>query len=129
MSLPSSHILQTQSELQLCENIAAAEWHDNCMFNRLVNGIREKQARRLQRRNSRPNYPAANATFNPVKNADLRIEQSLENIVRHRYEDLKDVPPFDASVPQHSPSNCSGNSNVIEPDEEETFEVFQMDDI
>lgn len=43
--LPSSHIPRTQSELQLCDDMAAAEWRDLCMFHRVVNGIREKHRR------------------------------------------------------------------------------------
>lgn len=41
--LPSSHIARTQSELQLSEDMAAAEWKDLCMFYRVVGGIREQQ--------------------------------------------------------------------------------------
>lgn len=41
--LPSSHITRTQSELQLSEAVAAAEWQDLCMFYRVVRGIRERQ--------------------------------------------------------------------------------------
>ena len=52
MPLPSLHVSRTNSELKLCKDIAASEWHENCMFDRLANGMREKQqARRLQRRN------------------------------------------------------------------------------
>ena len=52
MPLPSSHASRTNSELKLCKDIAASEWHENCMLERLSNGMREKQqARRLQRRN------------------------------------------------------------------------------
>lgn len=43
--LPSSHIPRTQSELQLCDDMAAAEWRDLCMFHRVVNGIRDKHRR------------------------------------------------------------------------------------
>ena len=50
--MPSSHASRKNSELKLCKDIAAAEWHENCIFDRLANGMREKQqARRLQRRN------------------------------------------------------------------------------
>lgn len=41
--LPSTHIARTQSELQLSEDMAAAEWKDMCMFYRVVGGIRERQ--------------------------------------------------------------------------------------
>jgi len=52
ISLPSSHASRKNSELKLCKDIAASEWHENCILDRLANGMREKQqARRLQRRN------------------------------------------------------------------------------
>eukprot|EP00540_Astrosyne_radiata_P015142 CAMPEP_0116825980 /NCGR_PEP_ID=MMETSP0418-20121206/2276_1 /TAXON_ID=1158023 /ORGANISM="Astrosyne radiata, Strain 13vi08-1A" /LENGTH=185 /DNA_ID=CAMNT_0004454567 /DNA_START=190 /DNA_END=748 /DNA_ORIENTATION=+ len=46
--LPSYHIPKTQSEKQLCEDMAAAEWRDLCMFYRVVHGIRERQASNRQ---------------------------------------------------------------------------------
>lgn len=42
--LPPTHIPRTKSELQLAEDMHAAEWRDRCMFQRLVTGIRERQA-------------------------------------------------------------------------------------
>jgi len=127
MSLPSSHVLRTQSEMQLSEDIAAAEWRDNCMFNRLVNGIKENQAKRLQRR-SKYNLPSANATFDLKGNSDTRVERCLMSIVRHRYEDLQEISPVDTSSLLQSPDNF-GEGNVIEPDEENAFEMFEMDDL
>ena len=61
--LPSSHIPRTKSELQLREDTVAAEWADLAMFQRLVNGMRdrhqqtsttmlEQQQHRLQQRRS-----------------------------------------------------------------------------
>jgi hypothetical protein len=41
--LPKYHIHRTASELDLSENIAIAEYRDQCMFNRLVTGIRKQQ--------------------------------------------------------------------------------------
>ncbi len=41
--LPMSHIHRTESELLLYENMAQAEYQDQCMFNRLVSGIRCQQ--------------------------------------------------------------------------------------
>jgi hypothetical protein len=41
--LPSSHVYRTQSELQLCEDMAVAEHREMNMFYRVVNGIRERQ--------------------------------------------------------------------------------------
>lgn len=41
--LPNSHVARTQSELQLSEDMAAAERRDLCMFYRILRGIRERQ--------------------------------------------------------------------------------------
>jgi len=126
MSLPSSHVSRTQSEMQLCEDIAAAEWRDNCMFNRLVNGMKDNQAKRFERRH-RSNFPSANATFDLDKNSDPRVERCLMSIVRHRYEDLKEVSSIDALASDSS--DHIGEQNIIEPDVEDAFEMFEMDDV
>jgi len=41
--LPRTHIPRTISELQLREDMAVAEWHEMCMFHRLVEGMKERQ--------------------------------------------------------------------------------------
>lgn len=41
--LPDTHIQRTESELELHENMAMAEYRDICMFNRLISGIRQRQ--------------------------------------------------------------------------------------
>lgn len=41
--LPKSHIRRTESEANLTENLKLAEFRDQCMFNRLVNGIQKQQ--------------------------------------------------------------------------------------
>lgn len=41
--MPSYHINRTESELQLHEDMAMAEYRDQCMFNRLVTGIKRQQ--------------------------------------------------------------------------------------
>lgn len=47
IQFPSSHVTRTQSELQLSEDMAAAEWKDLCMFYRVVGGIRKQQEQHL----------------------------------------------------------------------------------
>ena len=126
MSLPSSHVSRTQSELQFYEDIAAAEWRDNCMFNRLVNGIKDKQVKRLERRH-RSTFPSANATFDLDRDSDSRVEQCLMNIVRHRYEDSQEISPTDILTSESS--DHIGEEHVIEPDAENAFEMFEMDDL
>jgi len=46
--LPRSHVPRTDSEVQLHEDMAVAEWKDLCMFYRVVNGIRERQNASVQ---------------------------------------------------------------------------------
>eukprot|EP00957_Ditylum_brightwellii_P076387 5805640-Ditylum_brightwellii.AAC.1 len=41
--LPRCHIRRTASELQLCEDMAAAEWRERCMFHRLIKGMQKRQ--------------------------------------------------------------------------------------
>eukprot|EP00538_Stauroneis_constricta_P011745 CAMPEP_0119573374 /NCGR_PEP_ID=MMETSP1352-20130426/45093_1 /TAXON_ID=265584 /ORGANISM="Stauroneis constricta, Strain CCMP1120" /LENGTH=346 /DNA_ID=CAMNT_0007623063 /DNA_START=198 /DNA_END=1238 /DNA_ORIENTATION=+ len=41
--LPKDHVRRTESELQLCEDMAVAEQKDLNMFYRLINGIRDRQ--------------------------------------------------------------------------------------
>jgi len=41
--LPSYHIQRTESEVQLREDMAVAEYRDRIMFNRLITGIRKRQ--------------------------------------------------------------------------------------
>ena len=113
--MPSSHISRTQSELQLCKDIATAEYHDNMMFDRLVRGIKDKQARRLQRRNNKSSY-----TDTSYNTSDRRIERSLESIVRHRYEHIPYVSsPFEDTL--------DNSYDFMEPDDDPL--VFDMDDI
>lgn len=41
--LPKSHVARTNSELQLYEDMNAAEWRDLSMFYRVVHGIKQRQ--------------------------------------------------------------------------------------
>ena len=41
--MPDYHIMRTESELQLNEDMAMAEYRDKCMFNRLVTGIQQRR--------------------------------------------------------------------------------------
>jgi len=127
ISLPPSHISRTHSELQLCEDIAAAEWRDFCMFHRLVSGIREKQANRLYRRSTHMSMQG--------EDSDRRIEQSLENILRQRQEDLgmnsgDNLNYFDPSYvypPKLSTCESDLEPIVIDPDDYNEEEMFIMD--
>lgn len=46
--LPAYHIRRTESEVQLHEDMAVAEYRDRCMFNRLVTGIRRRQQKHYE---------------------------------------------------------------------------------
>merc|ERR1711862_370520 len=128
-------ISRTNSELQLCHDIAAAEWHESCMFDRLVNGMREKQqARRLQQqnRNSSKKCSLFDATDMATdSNSDRRIERSLENIVRHRHEDIPHVSSssFQDNYGFITDSSYGSSSNLIELDDDEDSLMFDMDDL
>ena len=138
MSLPSSHISGTQSKLNLCYDISAAEWHENCMFDRLVNGMREKQqARMLQQQNrySSKKCSLFDATDMATdSNSDRRIYRSLENILCYRHEDM---PHVSSSLFEEDNkfmvdfSYCYGSSssNFIGPDDDEDSLVFDVCDI
>ena len=53
LPLPEYHITRTESEIQLCEDMAIAEMRDRLMFTRLVNGIRQRQTLQRERPLSR----------------------------------------------------------------------------
>jgi len=116
ISLPSSHISRTRSELQLSENIATAEWRDNCMFHRLVNGIREKQAEQIQ-------Y----STFSSFQSEDhdQTIRQAVEKISFHRYNDfyISESNNLDSSACSRTVFDhyCEANLNQHEE------EIFVLD--
>eukprot|EP01083_Nonionella_stella_P119400 356881_1 len=52
MNLPSYHIHRTDSEAQLFEDMAVAEYRDRCMFHRLITGIRNQQTSQQQSQQS-----------------------------------------------------------------------------
>ena len=85
ISLPASHIPRTQSEQQLRDDTAAAEWRDLCMFHRLVGGIRERQVDRWRRRTGMSSSPEG------VKSEKV-IEQSIASIVRQHQKDSRYYP-------------------------------------
>lgn len=85
--LPSSHIPRTKSELQLREDIVAAEWADLAMFHRLVNGMRDRhqqtsttmleqqQQHRLQKQRS------LFAPAPPSRGTQRQTEQCINSII------------------------------------------------
>jgi len=79
IALPSSHIHRTQSEIQLFEDTAAAEWHDLSMFHRIVNGIHKKH------QNMRQNETCQHLA---QRDYEKKTKKSYENIVRYHCKDL-----------------------------------------
>lgn len=127
ISLPASHIPRTQSEQQLRDDTAAAEWRDLCMFHRLVGGIRERQVDRWRRRQTYSSSPTGTQ-------CDKMIEQSIANIVRHHQEDLNSDNEDDYFIEDRNSSlfeyNNQGSSacNIPFYDDEEPFETDENDD-
>ena len=81
--LPSSHVHRTQSELQLSEDMEAAERRDISMFYRLITGIRHRQMNRVQNGDSQ--------FSNPI--SSLESDRSIASIINTRNT------PIELSVP------------------------------
>lgn len=93
--MPRSHVTRTNSEVQLREDMAAAEWRDLCMFYRVVHGIRERQ-------NSSPDGAAIDGS-----SAAEIANTAIERIALARQQDCSEemestVTPYD-SLSESSP--------------------------
>ena len=101
--LPTSHVHRTQSELQLCEDLAVADHRDMAMFVRLVNGIRDKQHADTH------TPPTAHSSFAGSHGAAFPATStsSTDNgdaIIAHLYQTRNSpVPPPPSEAPE-SPS-------------------------
>ena len=126
MPFPHSHVPRTKSEIKLHEGIAVSEWRDDCMFNRLVNGMKRIQAIRLEHQH-RYSSSSINDIFDLDATSDLKVEQHLISIARHHYENTQEVSPR-ASLTLKS-SEREGAQDVAELDEHDVFQMFQIDDI
>jgi len=83
--MPASHVHRTNSEIQLHDDTAAAEYRDRCMFNRLVKGIRHRQ----QQSNKSPHCDFGSskhtAPMIPIgRRFEEDAERSIENITSTR---------------------------------------------
>lgn len=77
-SIPiTNHIKRTESEKQLCEDKALAERRESRMYNRIVNGICQRQG---------------NASRREVRSLDFLYENAayIENIKRTRFQPAED---------------------------------------
>lgn len=89
--MPSYHVPRTHSEVQLHEDTEAAEWKDLCMFYRIVNGIRDRQA--LQ-----SNHGGDNDGFRITSNESLN-HTSLP--VHHSRWPMESITPNESSEEFH----------------------------
>jgi len=127
ISLPATHIPRTQSEQQLRDDTAAAEWRDLCMFHRLVGGIRERQVDRWRRRQTYISSPSG-------AECDKMIEQSIASIVRHHREDLQTDIEDDYFIEDKNTSLFEYNNqmssvcNIPFYDDDEPLETSDNDD-
>jgi len=73
-SIPiTNHIHRTESEQNLCEDEAFAEYRDHCMYNRIVKGLSRRQEHAMNRQ---------------VRSLDFLYEngQCITNIIRTRHQ-------------------------------------------
>lgn len=85
--MPASHIQRTESEVQLRENRAVAEYRDQCMYNRLARGIRhqEHQCNMLDLSHNNRNSSRDTIPMVPVPRKFIEeAERSIGNIVSSR---------------------------------------------
>ncbi len=76
--LPKSHIHRTESELDLTENIAVAEFRDQCMFNRLVSGIQKQQKLLYSVEIHRPGHPGPPVQTPPPQEQETQEQEAQE---------------------------------------------------
>lgn len=120
--MPETHIHRTESELQLYEDMAAAEYRDRCMFNRLVTGIqRRKQLhydRQLHSESQNDILGNVDAPTSPsFTNQPMSIypplilgtDQTTEDIISARCEAIA----IAAAAPAVNDPMTSNNTNVM----------------
>lgn len=97
--LPKSHVARTQSELQLSEDMAAAEWQDLCMFYRVVGGIRAQQ-QQCSRRQGVPIQVQRGPQHKEETQSQKPIRDWTGKDVSSTVDTAARVTPFDPSSPQ-----------------------------
>lgn len=116
--LPKSHVARTQSELQLSEDMAAAEWQDLCMFYRVVGGIREQQQQCSSRRHHGvPIHQSAQQEQQPIRDwTGKDVSSTVDTAARvtpfETYDSPQDnrtavLPPYPKSLLVKSPRRSS----------------------
>lgn len=130
--LPDSHIHRTESELQLSEDMAIAEYRDQCMFDRLVNGIRRKQQlnyigiQSQSHSHCRVNTEAKVHSQGSLScdsicdqeealfSASAANERSIESIISTRFRQQTSISAPRSHLPLHAPmtSPCEGSGFI-----------------
>ena len=103
--LPTSHVHRTQSELQLCEDLAVADHRDMAMFVRLVNGIRDKQhADTHTPPTAHSSFAGSHGAAFPETSTTSSSADNGDAIIAHLYQTRNSpVPPPPSEAPE-SPS-------------------------
>lgn len=143
--MPSYHIQRTESELQLFEDMAVAEYRDRCMFNRLVNGIRQRQQVHYETQRhqlyqvsepttanatlSLPPRPRRRITPATSNNAFMReTDRTIENIISTRCQSTRPVEAMGRSNTRPQPSNHRLTTRDISSSDDWTIEGYDDDD-
>mmetsp|Transcript_16890 Transcript_16890/g.21368 ORF Transcript_16890/g.21368 Transcript_16890/m.21368 type:complete len:267 (-) Transcript_16890:356-1156(-) len=104
--LPESHIHRTESELDLSENIAMAEFRDQCMFNRLVSGI-QKQQKLLY--DVEVHCPQPSTSTSTSSSSSSSCQEEIEN----SWNQHRGLHQQHSSLPSCS-TDCSSKKEVVD---------------
>ena len=88
--LPPYHIRRTESEVQLYEDMAVAEYRDRCMFNRLVTGIQRRQQRHYESQNHQ--YFHSQTSHGPATTTMKRSRHTHKDLGRHTLSAIPNLP-------------------------------------
>jgi hypothetical protein len=86
LPLPPTHIIRTESELQMEDNAAEAEWRDYCMFQRIMVGISNNQRKMYETLYHLQNENGfqENIYVDSVNEAIVSNQKCLDHIARTR---------------------------------------------
>lgn len=101
--LPAYHIRRTESEVQLYEDMAIAEYRDRCMFNRLVNGIRRRQQRHYDSQHHQCFHNRQSHGPTPTMK---RSRHNHKDLLRHTHNAIPNLPDT-VEVADHQSSQSS----------------------
>merc|ERR1719491_1578412 len=113
--LPASHIQRTESEVQLHNETAVAEYRDQCMSNRLIMGIRnrQQQCNMLELSSNNCGSPDTSEFMEETERSIGNIV-STRNQPAHFFQDVEKVIPSGSGDLQiFQPSNTFNTSSQI----------------